>query len=204
MIEALWIERAIVLSLTAFVGAVAFSDVRERRIPNLLVFPAAALGLSLNALSGVTGLTQGAIGLAIGFTLLFLSYLFGGMRPGDVKFFAAIGAFTGGPQILRIFFLTLLCYPLLAAFFVTREHKWGVTIRRFRILLLKLLGNLAPAFNLSAARLEAGDDLKVESVRTPFSLAIALGTLLALYSSLLAYLLWLLPVLPRLPPGIFR
>ncbi len=189
MIEALSIERALVLSLTAFVGAVAFSDVRERRIPNALVFPAAVLGLSLNALTGLNGLTQGAIGLAAGFALLFLSYLFGGMRAGDVKFFAAIGAFTGGPQVLRIFFLTLLCYPLLAFFFVTREHKWGITILRFRILLLKLLGNFVPALTLSAVRLEADDDLKVESVRTPFSLAIAMGTLLALSTRFLAYLL---------------
>jgi prepilin peptidase CpaA len=189
MNKTLWVERAIVFFLTAFVGTVAFSDVRERRIPNVLVFPAALLGLGLNSLTGLAGLTHAAIGLTAGFTLLFLSYLSGGMRAGDVKFFAAIGAFTGGPQILRIFFLTLLCYPLLAVFFLTREHKWGITILRLRILTLKLLGNFAPSLNVSAARLVESDDQKVESVRTPFSLAIAIGTLLALYTRFLAYLL---------------
>ncbi|HZS06386.1 MAG TPA: A24 family peptidase [Blastocatellia bacterium] len=189
MIEALRVERAIAFSLTAFVLAVALSDARRRRIPNALVFPAAALGLGLNALNGWNAVTQSAIGLATGFALLFLPYLAGGMRAGDVKFLAAVGAFTSAPQILRVFFLTLLCYPLLAVFFVTRERKWAVTFLRFRILLLRSLSAFAPALRLRAARLEESDDQRVESVRTPFSLAIATGTLLTLYTGLLNYLL---------------
>ncbi|HWQ33854.1 MAG TPA: A24 family peptidase [Blastocatellia bacterium] len=183
------VDHALVISLTAFVLAVGYKDWRERRVPNLLVFPAAALGLGLNALKGWDGLMTAGIGLAAGFALLFLPYLVGGMRAGDVKFLAVVGAFTGAPQIVRLFLLTLLCYPLLAVFFVTRERKWKITMLRFRILLLKLLGAFAPPLRLSATRLEAEDDPAVESVRTPFSLAIAMGTLLTLYTRLLAYLL---------------
>ena len=189
LIESDRLNRAIVLALTALVLAVSYKDWRERRVPNVLVFPAAALGLGLNALTGWDGLARSGMGLAAGFALLFLPYLVGGMRAGDVKLLAAIGAFTGAPQIVRVFLLTLLCYPLLAFCFVTRERKWKVTILRFRILLLKLLSMFAPALRLSAARLEAQDDPAVESVRTPFSLAIAMGTLLTLYTRLLASLL---------------
>jgi prepilin peptidase CpaA len=189
MIETSLVERTLALALSAFVVAVGYKDWRERRVPNVLVFPAAALGLGLNALKGRDALLVAATGLAMGFALLFVPYLVGGMRAGDVKLLAAIGAFTGAPQILRVFLLTLLCYPALAVFFVTRERKWKVTLLRFRILLLKTLSLFAPMLRLTATRLEAEDDPKVESVRTPFSLAIATGTLLTLYTCLLAHLL---------------
>lgn len=189
MFEAPWVARAIVLCLTALVVAVGLSDWRQRRIPNALVFPAMLLGLTLNSLKGWDALKTAGIGLAAGFAVLFVQYLLGGLRAGDVKFFAAVGAFLGAPQIVRAFFLTLLCYPLLAIFFVTRERKWGVTWRRFRILFIKLMGTFVPAFRLYLARLEAADDPAVESVRTPFSLAIAMGTLLTLYTGFLAYLI---------------
>lgn len=189
MMEASEVARAIAVLLTVFVLAVAYKDWRERRVPNVLVFPAALLGLGLHGLHGWSGLTSAGAGLATGFALFFVPYLAGGMRAGDVKLMAAVGALTGTPEIVRVFFLTLLCYPLLAVFFVARERKWRITLLRFRILLLKALSLTAPALRLRATALEAKDDTQVESVRTPFSLAIAMGTLLTLYTRLLAYLL---------------
>jgi len=71
--------------LTAFVVAISIYDIRERRIPNLIVFPAAFIGLTLNmALRGWEGLGFGLKGLATGFALLFIAYLVGGMKAGDV------------------------------------------------------------------------------------------------------------------------
>jgi len=172
--------------LTAFVIAVSIFDLRERRIPNLLVFPAALIGLTLNLiLRGWEGLGFGLKGLAAGFALLFIPYLVGGMKAGDVKFLAAIGAFTGATGIIRALLATLLCYPLFAAVAVVRERKLKLTWLRFRRVLLNFSGFFVPGLRLYAIRLEGRDDKSVPSATTPFGVAIAAGTLIAVYTNFL-------------------
>jgi prepilin peptidase CpaA len=172
--------------LTAFVIAVSFFDIRERRIPNLLVFPATVIGLTLNlVLRGWEGLGFGLKGLVAGFGLLFIPYLVGGMKAGDVKFLAAIGAFAGATDIVRALLATLLCYPLFAAVAVIRERKLRLTWLRFRRVLLNFMGFFVPSLKLYAIRLEAEDDKSLASVTTPFGVAVAAGTLIALYTNFL-------------------
>lgn len=178
-------EIILAVSLTLLVVAVAVYDLRERRIPNRLVFPAACVGVVLNLAKGWSGLGQSLGGLALGFSLLFIPYLIGAMWPGDVKFLAAIGSFVGPSGVLRVFLLTLLCYPALALFFVLRDGKLGVTWLRFRRALSRTIGFFVPAFKSYAALLEARDDPQVASASTPFGVAISAGTLLALYTPLL-------------------
>ena len=185
MIEAQWVERAALALLTTLVVAVSFFDWRERRIPNVLVLPAAGLGLALNLFRGWGGLIFGAEGLALGFVLLLVPYLFKAMGAGDVKFLAAIGAFVGAMGVVRIFLLWVLCYPLLAAFFVIREHKVKITFLRFGRLLLNFSGFFVPSLKLYALRLEAYDDPQVASVTTPYSVGFSVATLIALYTTLL-------------------
>ena len=182
MIEALWVERAAALSLTALVLAVSFFDLRERRIPNFLVLPAAGIGLGLGACRGWAGLAASAAGLAVGFALLFVPYLLGVMGAGDVKFLAAIGSFVGVAGVVRVLLLWALCYPLLAAVFVIRERKVKLTLLRFGRVLCNFLGSFVSGFKLYATRLEAHDAPQIASVRTPFGVALAMGTLIALYT----------------------
>lgn len=173
------------VSLTLFAVAVAVYDLRERRIPNLLVLPAACLGIGLHLTEGWDGLRFALGGLALGFSLLFVPYLFGAMWPGDVKFLAAVGSFVGPGGVLRVFLLTLLCYPLLALFFVLKDGKLGVTWLRFRRVLARTIGMFVPTFKGYAALLEARDNPQITSATTPFGVAISAGTLLALYTPLL-------------------
>jgi len=172
--------------LTALVVAVSVFDIRERRIPNLLVFPAAVIGLTLNLVArGWEGLGFGLKGLALGFTLLFIPYLVGGMKAGDVKFLAAIGAFMGATDVVRALLATLLCYPLFAAIAVIREKKLNLTWLRFRRVLLNFLGFFIPGLKLYAIRLEERDDKSIPSVTTPFGVTVAAGTLIAVYTNFL-------------------
>jgi len=172
--------------LTAFVVAVSVFDIRERRIPNLLVFPAALTGLTLNTVPrGWEGFGFGLKGLAAGFALLFIPYLVGGMKAGDVKFLAAIGAFTGSTDVIRALLATLLCYPLLAVVAVIKERKFRLTWLRFRRVLLNFLGFFAPGLRLYALRLEGQDDESIPSATTPFGVAIAAGALIAVYTNFL-------------------
>jgi prepilin peptidase CpaA len=91
------------LALTAWI---AWGDVKTRRIPNYLTLGAAVAGLAFNfAAQGLDGLTNGILGMILGFACLILIYIWGGMGAGDVKALAALGAWLG-PKLT----LFLFCY----------------------------------------------------------------------------------------------
>ncbi|HKX26515.1 MAG TPA: A24 family peptidase [Blastocatellia bacterium] len=172
--------------LTLFVVAVSIFDLRERRIPNAFVFPATLIGLVGNSIwYSWAGLVFGLKGLGLAFLLLFIPYLTGGMKAGDVKFLMAIGAFTGATDVFHALLATLLCYPLFAVVAVVREGKLQVTWLRFRRVFWNFLGFFVPSLKLYAMRLEAQDDSRISSVKTPFGVAIATGTLIVIYTNLL-------------------
>jgi leader peptidase (prepilin peptidase) / N-methyltransferase len=90
----------------AFLGGVALHDARYRRIPNLAVYPGAALALLLAlvrpdgpwwsfVLAGVT---------AMGVFLLLGIVSRGGMGMGDAKLAGVIGLMTGWPAVLVALF----------------------------------------------------------------------------------------------------
>jgi len=84
-------------------GIAAVSDLRFQRIPNKLTYPAALVGVVLHCAVGIvnenetllSGLKESLLGLALGFGVLFLGYMFGGIGGGDVKLAAALGAMVG-------------------------------------------------------------------------------------------------------------
>ncbi len=79
--------------------------------------------MALNASQGWDGLAFGLKGLAVGFGLLFIPYLFGAMGAGDVKLLAAIGSFIGAAEVARVLLLTVLFTLCWRPFFVIRNAK---------------------------------------------------------------------------------
>ncbi len=171
--------------LVTAVALVAFIDLRERRIPNFIVFPLAIVGVVLQSLRGLEGVVFSLTGLVTGFLLLFIPYLFKAMGAGDVKFLAAIGTFVGSYGSLRVLLIALLVYPLIALCFVTAQGKVKITLRRFGILTCKLIGVFIPVLKLYANNLQALDDVSISSARTPFGLTLSMGTILALFTNFL-------------------
>lgn len=185
-----WFDTISAISLTIVVSLVAIFDLRERRIPNLIVFPAVLLGILINsAKANFEGFLFSLKGLTIGFCLLLIPYLVKGMKAGDVKFMMAIGAFVGGAGIVRVLLITLLCYPVLAFIAVMREGKLEITWLRFRRILFNFLGFFVSSLKLYAVRLESLDNESIASATTPFGVAIAVGTLIAVYSEFLKSIL---------------
>lgn len=185
-----WPEKISVISLTVIVVAVAIFDLRERRIPNLIVMPASLMGLSIHTFeSGWAGFLFSLKGFGLGFALLFIPYLVKGMKAGDVKFMMAIGSFVGAAAVARVLLITLLCYPALAAIVVVREKKLAVTWLRFRRILFNFLSFFIASFRLYALRLENSDDERIASAATPFGVAIAIGTLISIYTGFLKSIL---------------
>ena len=81
----IWLDKVSILILTFLVITVAVFDLRERRIPNFLVFPAAVIGLVLHSIGyGLHGFLFSLKGLGLGFALLLIPYLVKGMKAGDV------------------------------------------------------------------------------------------------------------------------
>ncbi|WP_461211313.1 A24 family peptidase [Desulfocurvus sp. DL9XJH121] len=97
------------LVLFAILVAASVFDLRERRIPNRLTYPAMLLALAWNAaLGGPTGLLNSFYGLGLGLGVMLIPYLMGVMGAGDVKLMAAAGAFLGPQGALAAFIFTSL------------------------------------------------------------------------------------------------
>ena len=93
MSEVLTLKTAVVVSVGL---AACFTDLRERRIPNVLTFGAAGAALIYAfAADGWSGLGSAALGWLIGAALFIVPFALGGMGGGDVKLVAALGAWLG-------------------------------------------------------------------------------------------------------------
>lgn len=158
--------------LVAVVAAAAASDVRTRRIPNLLTVPAFVAALLLAAAQGLHtfgGALAGAgLGLAIGSLLLAL----GGMGGGDAKLLTVVGAFLGPQGFLVAMATTAIAGGLFACALVIRHRSVRATLRS--------TGSLV-AYGATAGR--AGEHATVASPRAltlPYAVPIAVGAAVAL------------------------
>lgn len=97
-----------ILAAIVSIGS-GYSDVKTRRIPNLLTLPGIFLGFILNTiLSGFNGFKLSLFGFLIGFCFFLIFYLIGGMGAGDVKLMGAVGAIMGYPLIINVFIFTVI------------------------------------------------------------------------------------------------
>ncbi|MFD1636906.1 A24 family peptidase [Evansella tamaricis] len=80
------------------------TDLKRRKILNIVTFPAMIAGLTINTfLLGWDGLLFSTLGLITGFALLVIPYALGGMAAGDVKLLMAIGALKGAVFVFGSF-----------------------------------------------------------------------------------------------------
>ncbi len=87
-----------------FALVMGWHDARTKRIPNYLNLCCALAGLGYQlGVNGLAGLGAGVLGMLLGFGLLVLFYLKGGMGAGDVKALAALGTWLGPWQTLFLF-----------------------------------------------------------------------------------------------------
>ena len=125
-----------------FVGliAAAISDVRSSRVPNVLTFPLALVGLGFHAFADSgNGVLFSLEGCGLGLVLLLGFYAYGGMGAGDVKLLAAVGALIGPYNV----FLGFLVASLLGGLYAVAVMVWhlGVakTAERIKIILVSFV-----------------------------------------------------------------
>ncbi len=157
----------------ALVGSVF--DVKSRRIPNFITFPSIILGLAMHlAFGGWKQLfTALAAGLICGVVFL-LFYIAGGMGAGDVKLMAAVGCIAGMPHVSYLLVLTALSGGGMAVALALARGQFRQTVMN--------VGALAT--HHSHEGLQPHPDLNLSNqatLRLPYALAIAGGSLLTLY-----------------------
>ena len=145
-------------------GAASYTDLRWRRIPNVLTFPAIGLGVTLYSLTG----GWGGFLLSVSGTLLapcVVVLMHGGKGPGrgDIKLAAALGALLGPSLGTLAMLLSMIAGGFLAMGWMLKE--WG------------FFGH-----GLFRRRDREGQasGKPVGSLTIPYGVAIALGTLLTL------------------------
>lgn len=80
----------------------AILDLKCRKIPNWLTFPAMLLGIIFNLMIKDQAWYFSIFGLLVGFLMFLLPFALGGIGAGDVKLMMALGAFLGMKTIFRI------------------------------------------------------------------------------------------------------
>jgi prepilin peptidase CpaA len=170
--------------------AAAWSDIRSRRIPNVLVFPGAIVGMLLHALlpqeAGGLGVLGSLAGWSTGLALLLPLYLLRIMGAGDVKLMAMTGAFLGAQETVGALLCILLAGGVLALIAALCEGKLRLLWRNLNVMLLgALAGGTMTGLPVSGKAGEgaAGDHAEDagESVGTlPYGVAIAAGTMVYL------------------------
>ena len=163
------------LALIFLLGfVVCYYDVRYRRIPNVYVLTGFFGGLVVNTwLGGWLGMGRSLTGCAGAFGLMLLLRWFSrATGPGDVKWFAAIGAIIGWPLVPQAFFSVLMTGAILAIIVKWRAGELRILGERVLLIMYGLLpGHTIPRFPVPGNTKQA----------LPYGLAICLGSVFALF-----------------------
>lgn len=125
------------ISVLLIAGLACVSDLRTRRIPNVLTFGAAAAAVLFHvATRGVDGGVASIIGWVVGVALLFVPYALGSMGAGDVKLLGALGAWLGPGDAVWLALYTGVAGGVIALVIAARHGYLRQACRNLWLLLL--------------------------------------------------------------------
>jgi prepilin peptidase CpaA len=169
---------------TTLLAMAAIGDVRTRRIPNPLVGILALLGIcySVVTMPFLAGLIRSAEGLGIGLACWLPLYLFGWLGAGDVKLFAAAGAWLGPAKALEGSLIAALLGAVLALIWMLRSS--GIR---------NVVQTLGIATTLPSVLTQPTNP--PNTVRSlPYGVAIAAGAICAAWIA--GLIVWVMPATP--------
>ncbi|UVI33568.1 A24 family peptidase [Paenibacillus spongiae] len=147
------------------------SDVRTMRIPNALTVPAFAAGLIYHlAVEGMEGSVYAIVGAFTGFAPFFVLHLLKGIGAGDVKLFAALGAWIGSYSVLQTMMYAILYAGAVGLALLLMRRSFSQRVMAWAVMLLvpRQSGRMA------LPGLEAG-----KALRFPFMIAAVPGAVTA-------------------------
>lgn len=173
------LNNMVLFTITVVVLAIAVNyDLRFRRIPNWLTFPAMVAGLAFNTyVGGIPGLLFSLGGLLVGFGVFIAFYMFGGMGAGDVKLMAAIGSLLGPKDVAFAALYTAIAGGVYAILLMVARKSNRKALARCALMGKTLL------FTGHCAYIPQGENEKT----TPlcYGVAVAAGTLVVLLQKVL-------------------
>ena len=175
---------------TVVCSAAAWVDLATRRIPNVLTYPAIALGLGLNAVAaplleasnaetalvwlGSPGPRQGLLGFGLCAAIGVISFIARGLGGGDVKLLGAVGALLGLDLVLVVLFNTLLVAALIG---VTNWALRGTLLARTQVAAYNLMVLAGPRRGAHVLH-------PFKPTESPFGVALLVGLILSQFVAL--------------------
>jgi len=128
----------VVSAVVIVIGLVAcVTDVRSRKIPNLLTFSAAGAAFLFHlARAGAPGIVTAVTGWVAGLMLFLPFFLLRGMGAGDVKLLAALGAWLGPFQVIWLALFAAIAGGVLALVVATSRGHLRTLFRNIGNMLL--------------------------------------------------------------------
>jgi prepilin peptidase CpaA len=152
-------------------------DIRSRRIPNWLSLPFLVAGLALSAWrGGLPGFGRSIAGVGLAVALAGALCYLRGMGMGDLKLFAAVGAWIGPGQL----FVALIATGIVGGFLAVGYALWHGSLGKS----LDSTGELLAGFGKTGFRPHATIALNnAQALKMPYAPAIAIGTIFSFFGS---------------------
>ncbi len=162
--------------LFVVLGAAVATDVKNHRIPNLLLWPALSLALMLHMMSGgIDGLITAGGGLVLGLAMLLPLYAIGGMGAGDVKLLGIVGSFLGPWGAVVAGLATMMAGAVLGITVIVWRCVWPV----LELQAAQFLG--PPDIGARTTSVSQSSGRRNRDTNIPYAPAIAAGTIAALW-----------------------
>jgi len=173
------IPTAVVLLAAVIAGV---TDLLRFKVHNRLTIPLLVSGLVYSGVvGGSAGFAQSLLGALLGFAVLFVFHLMGGIGGGDVKLLAGLGAWLGVVVTFYVFLATALLAGLYAVVLILTFGKVHETWINLQIVWHRLVA--------LGRYLGAEDRVEVAVLRPDRSRVIPFAAVMAL--GLITVLLWL-------------
>jgi len=152
-----------------------WTDLRTRRIPNVLTFGAAAAGLVFHAFFSGSGPLIALAGWLTGVLIFAPLFLLRGMGAGDLKLLGALGAWLGPLMAFRIGLWSAIAGGVLAVVVALAHRHGGRALRNIWLLLTHWrVSGLKP---LDALTLDKGT-----GPRLAYAVPLMVGLMVALWT----------------------
>lgn len=156
-------------------AAAFITDIRTMKIPNAITVSGTLFGIAYHGITGgPSGLGFALKGAAVGFGLMAILYAVRAVGGGDVKLFAAIGAWVGLPLTLSVLMYSILAAGCIGILILICRRQ---AVRRLGGILHSVLGVIILR-SIAPVRSFAVQD---KPLTFPFMLAVLPGAIVAVY-----------------------
>lgn len=125
------------LALLVWAAAV---DLRDRRIPNWLTLSLLLSGLMQSlVVRSQLSISEAALGMLVGFGLMFVPFALGAMGGGDVKLMSGVGAWLGAMGVFQVFVIAAVVGLVIVLVQCSMQGRLGLLFRNSSVLVLNLM-----------------------------------------------------------------